>query len=422
MELSATELNIGSQSNTPTRVLVVDDSKMQRKLVIALLKKWGFEIFEADSGKSALEICAQQTIDLVISDWVMPEMSGLAFCEKFRALPRERYGYFILLTSKSEKDDIAQGLDVGADDFLSKPVNSTELRSRIQAGQRVLDMEKQVHAQNAKTTEALAELQRVYGELNKDLLEAEKLQRSLIPENYTQLDNVELSNIFKSSGHVGGDLVGHFKIDQDRIGIYSLDVSGHGVSSALLTIRLAGYLSPFNKEQNIAFYKSNAGEFLVREPAEIALHLNELMLRDMSTELYFTLAYADVNLRNGECAIVQAGHPHPLIFNASNGITFLGSGGPPIGMIDGMVYETFYHRLVPNDKLLLHSDGLTECENPDGALLDEDGLSKILMRHAKSNGPELLNDILWDLADHAHGENFGDDVSAIMLEFSRDTK
>ncbi|GHA49181.1 fused response regulator/phosphatase [Amylibacter ulvae] len=422
MALNATELNAGIASETLTRVLVVDESKMQRKLVIALLKKWGFEIFEADSGKSALEICSRQSIDLVISDWVMPEMSGLDFCEKFRALPRERYGYFILLTSKSEKDDIAKGLDVGADDFLSKPVNSTELRSRIQAGRRVLDMEKQVHAQNAKTTAALAELQRVYEELNKDLLEAEKLQRSLIPESYSQHANVEISNIFKSSGHVGGDLVGHFNIDQDRMGIYSLDVSGHGVSSALLTIRLAGYLSPFNKEQNIAFYKSNSDEFLVKDPAEIARHLNELMLRDMSTELYFTLAYADVNLRTGECAMVQAGHPHPLIFNAHHGITLLGTGGPPIGMIDGMIYETFQHHLVPNDKLLLHSDGLTECEDPDGALLDEDGLSKILMRNAQSNGPELLNDILWDLADHAQGENFGDDVSAIMLEFARDKK
>ncbi len=68
-------------------------------------------------------------IDLVLSDWMMPEMDGLEFCKEFRKLDRSRYGYFILLTSKNEKNDVAQGLDIGADDFLSKPVNSARIKS-----------------------------------------------------------------------------------------------------------------------------------------------------------------------------------------------------------------------------------------------------------------------------------------------------
>jgi sigma-B regulation protein RsbU (phosphoserine phosphatase) len=88
---------------TQLRVLVVDDSKLQRRIVSLSLKKWGFQVTKAAGGEEALEICKTQAIDLVISDWMMPGMDGLEFCREFRKLNRERYGYFIVLTSKNEK-------------------------------------------------------------------------------------------------------------------------------------------------------------------------------------------------------------------------------------------------------------------------------------------------------------------------------
>ena len=130
-------------------VLVVDDSRAQRHLVAGNLKKWGFSVREAATGLEALEICKAQRIAMVLCDWVMPEMDGLEFCEAFREMEREHYGYFILLTSKSETKDVAEGLDKGADDFLSKPVNPVELRARLNAGLRMLDMQDQLIRQNA---------------------------------------------------------------------------------------------------------------------------------------------------------------------------------------------------------------------------------------------------------------------------------
>ena len=165
----------------PLSVLVVDDSRLQRKLVSVHLKKWGFKISEAASGQEAIAICETKEIDMILSDWVMPGMSGLEFCEAFRALPRDRYGYFILLTSKSDKEDIANGLDKGADDFLSKPVNATELRARINAGQRVLDMEVKLQIEHARTNAALADLPPISAEINKDFAQPEQLHNSTPP-------------------------------------------------------------------------------------------------------------------------------------------------------------------------------------------------------------------------------------------------
>ena len=115
----------------PRRVLVVDDSRMQRRILAAQIAGAGYEVVEAGSGAEALALCAREPPDLILSDWMMPGMSGLDFCRAFRAMPRDSYGYFILLTSKTEKGKVAQGLDVGADDFLTKPVDRHELRARV---------------------------------------------------------------------------------------------------------------------------------------------------------------------------------------------------------------------------------------------------------------------------------------------------
>lgn len=116
-------------------VLVVDDSPAQRMLLSRTLTREGFYVYEAASGEEALELCRKVEFDLILSDWVMsPGMNGLEFCRRFRNLPRRSYGYFILLTSKTDKGAVAQGLNVGADDFLSKPVSVAELRARIKAG------------------------------------------------------------------------------------------------------------------------------------------------------------------------------------------------------------------------------------------------------------------------------------------------
>lgn len=399
------------------RILVVDDSKLQRRIVSLSLKKWGFKVIEAASGLEALNICRNQAIDLVISDWMMPEMDGLEFCSEFRKLNRERYGYFILLTSKNEKNDVAQGLDIGADDFLSKPVNSAELKARIRAGTRVLDMEQKLINQNETVVSALEELQNLYEEINKDLAEAEKLQQSLVPVRHREIPSGEVSLLFQSSSHVGGDLVGFFSFSDSRLGLYSIDVSGHGISSALLTARLAGYLSAHNKEQNVAFDRLPTGEYVHRDPALIAEHLNQLMMDELETEHYFTLAYADINLADGTVQMVQAGHPHPVVSNSSSGVKYYGDGGPPIGLMPDMEFETFEFQLEKGDRLFLYSDGITECQNANDELLDEDGLERILLKHHSGNGPEFMNDLMWELTSFADGHPFGDDISGILFEF-----
>ncbi len=397
-------------------ILVVDDSRAQRFLVTSSLRSGGFNVFQAASGEEALSLCERFEIDLVLSDWMMPGMNGIDFCRALRQTSKERYIYFILLTSKSDKAAVAEGLEVGADDFLAKPVDSGELRARIKAGERLLTMERELRANNQLLTDTLAKLRQLYDSLDRDLIEARSLQQSLLREREYTFASGKVSLLLRPSGHIGGDMVGCFSINTDKMGLYSFDVSGHGVASALMTARLAGLLSGASTDQNIAIRRGPEG-MVGRAPDEMAKVMNRLMMSEIQTERYLTLAYAELDLLTGQARMVQAGHPHPVVQHRDGTISFLGNGGLPIGLIEDAEYEVFETCLLPGERLLLISDGITECARPDGQQLGHTGLGRILKRLKDLQGNALLEALMWELARWAEGEDFDDDVSCALFEF-----
>jgi sigma-B regulation protein RsbU (phosphoserine phosphatase) len=401
----------------PRRVLVVDDSRAQRRILTVQLQRWGYEVIEADSGEAALDCCRAQGFDIILSDWVMPGMSGLELCRAFRALPREGYGYFILLTSKSEKAEVAVGLENGADDFLAKPVNSEELRARLRVGERIVGMQKELVQKNRLIGTTLDQLQKVYDSLDRDLIEARKLQQSLMMDRQRDFGTCRASALFRPSGHVGGDLVGSFQINPRHVAIYSVDVSGHGVASAMMTARLAGLLSGSSPDQDGALSANAEPQDEVVPPDLVADRLNRVMIDHLKVDQYFTMVYAEVDLVTGLCHLVQAGHPHPVLMRAAGEVEVLGQGGLPVGLIPQARYDRVAVQLLPGDRLVLCSDGITECPDVSGAELGQDGLVRLLVHSRALASPDLLEALCWDLATHAGGGNFPDDVSALVFDY-----
>ncbi len=411
--IDADDRDVGRET---IKLLVVDDSRLQRRLLRSALDDPRYEVMEADSAEAALEICLATPPDIVLSDWVMPGNSGLDLCRDLRAAQGDKYIYFIVLTSKSEKGELARALREGADDFLSKPISGEELRGRLSAGERLLSIERELVEKNRLVNRTLDEMRAINEVLDRDLIEARKLQMSLVPRTSTRIGGASLSYMLQSSGHVGGDLVGEIRYSKDRVGIFSLDVSGHGIASALITARLDSWLSGERPGTNVALERSGDGIYML-PPSEICRRLNAMFMAEVDTEHYFTIAIADIDLRTRTVTICQAGHPHPALISAGGEVSFVGHGGFPIGLIEDAQYDDFEIRLGPGERVLLYSDGFTECPDPDGGQLDEDGLAALIARHNGERGDRLLAALRWELGMMVDDRDLPDDVSAALIEF-----
>lgn len=408
--------------NPVRRILVVDDSRAQRRILTSSLTRQGYDVTEAGTGDEALEILRRDQFDLILSDWMMPGMDGLELCAAFRQLPLGGYVYFILLTSKTDKGAVAQGLDVGADDFLAKPVNPDELRARINAGGRILSMERELQDKNRLVTSTLAEIQALYDSLDRDLVEARKMQQSLVREKYRDFGTAEVSLMLKPCGHVGGDLAGFFDAGPDKLAFYSIDVSGHGIASALLTARLASYFSDGSPTHNIALERGPGGVFRCRPPEVVADELNKLLLNDLRSEHYFTMLFGYLDLNTGAVELSQCGHPNAVLLSRQRKVRYFGKGGMPIGLISEAHFDRQQLRLSPGERLIFYSDGFTECVDNTGAMLDEAGFADILGRNAELTNEALFDALVWDLDAFSGGQDLGDDLSCVMVTYQPDRR
>ena len=408
---------LATPPSSPGRVLVVDDSRAQRMMLAAILRRWGHEVAECDSALAALELAQDPAIGLIISDWMMPGLTGPDFCRRLRATRRDGYAYVILLTSKSEEGALAEGLEAGADDFLTKPVRAPELRARLNAGARIVAMQRDVIEKNRQLTDALAEIRTLYAALDQDLDEARRLQQAQLQDRFRRFGPVEVSLWLKASGPIGGDMVGCFPVNDTVLGAFSLDVSGHGVASAMIAARVAGILSAATPDQNIALTRLEDGSLRALSPDMAAARLNKMILSEIRSDRYFTMCLGFLNIATGRMRMVQAGHPHPMILRADGRIDHVGHGGLPIGLVREAAYSSFDVSFAEGDRMLIFSDGLTECPDPDGVTLEEEGLAQILRENAGLRGPAFLAAIEAGLARFAGTDAFPDDASAVVIDY-----
>jgi sigma-B regulation protein RsbU (phosphoserine phosphatase) len=184
----------------------------------------------------------------------------------------------------------------------------------------------------------------------------------------------------------------------------------------MMTARLSGLLSGSAPEQNVAM-AGRGGTADAWPPEMVAFRFNRMMLEEFAVDLYFTMAYAEVDLGSGRLRLVQAGHPHPVILRRNGTVEEIGNGGLPIGLLPGATYERVDAHLSPGDRLLLISDGITECAAPDGTEYGTERLARFLADHAGlANGP-LLEALAWSLADHSRRSVFQDDVSGVLFAY-----
>ncbi|MEM1345612.1 MAG: SpoIIE family protein phosphatase [Pseudomonadota bacterium] len=398
------------------RVLVVDDSRTQRLRLAALLSKQGFTVSQAGDGAEALAWLRENPSPLVLSDWMMPGLTGPELCRALReAEGEDHYTYFVMLTAKAERHAVFEGLEAGADDFLSKPVNEDELIARLHAGMRVMVMQEGLRQGRTEIASAFNRLKSLHDALERDLAVAALLQREILPPPLFTCHGAQVATYYTPAGHVGGDLVGCVAAEGQRVLAYGIDVSGHGVAAALMVARLAQFFAPGDPSANIAFERHGNAHRL-RPPEAIMHALNARCLGTGLTDVYVTAALASIDLTTGEGLICRGGYAEPAVVSPTGAVRFLEQGGMPLGIFEEIEMPTEPFTLAPGERLVLSSDGLTETTRPDGSMLGEAGLATILADLATTPVAETLPALVARVAQEAGGKPFDDDVSALLLE------
>jgi len=188
------------------KVLIAEDDPISRRVLEGNLREWGYDVRAAEDGCKAWEIiCNPGAPNLVISDWMMPGMDGLALCRKIRKKEKPGYVYFIILTAKGEKADIIKGLEAGADDFLTKPLNNEEFKYRIRIGERILQLEEQVL--KLANTDALTGILNRRAFMERMTRETLRSRRENTPLSLMMIDIDHFKRINDTHGHQAGDLV-----------------------------------------------------------------------------------------------------------------------------------------------------------------------------------------------------------------------
>lgn len=353
-------------------VLIVDDSKSYRHLMAAALSKWGFSVCEAEDGQQALQKLAQQPIHIVISDWEMPVMDGVALCQAIRGRDFGHYVYLILLTARQSIEDLLTGMESGADDFLSKPVNQSQLRARLHAAERVLLLESTLAARNEKLSYA-------YRQIESDLQAAAKLQHSFLPAHNLLLAGYEFDWMFLPSAYVSGDLLNCFPLGERHIAFFSIDVAGHGVGAAMLSLAVSREFLAGRISSHFLLDQTAEGNAVPAAPHLVVEQLNQrFSLDNDQISSYYTLIYGVIDTANGHGTLCQAGHPTPFIIRAGGELSPVGDGGMPVGLFASAEYEDSHFVLEKGDRLYLYSDGIIECENHLQELYGEQRLQLLL--------------------------------------------
>ena len=331
-------------------LLIVDDDETNRDMLARRLRRYGYTVSTAPSGVQALKLARTQTFDLILLDMIMPGLDGFQVLAKLKAEPALREIPVIMLSALDEENGIARCIEMGAEDYLSKPFNPVFLWARIGA---CLERKRLRDRQRA----AFEELQQSQQRLAAELAEAAAYVRSLLPAPLT--GPIETEWCFHPGAQLGGDAFGYHWIDQNHFAIYLLDVCGHGVGAALLSVSVLNTL----RAQTLP-----GADF--RQPATVLAALNRTFQMEKQNQLYFTIWFGVYRQEERELVYASGGHPPALLLGPSGSstpaLTAIRTPSPAIGCLEEASYANAVQPVPPASRLLVLSDGVFEILRDNG--------------------------------------------------------
>jgi phosphoserine phosphatase RsbU/P len=381
------------------QILIVDDEAASRRLLVRTLSSAGYGCIECDSGAEALKLVRREQPSLLLLDFAMPDLNGAEVLKQLRADgdPEVAQIPAIMLTGYGGEESEVRCLEAGANDFVTKPINTAVLRARIETQLRLRAMRRQLQQQN----EELEEWRR---NLERDLAAARLTQQSIIPHKPPKLAGWEVAHWYRPVIQVGGDIYGWLPVKDGRTLFWIADATGHGASAALLTT-LAKLL----------FHHANMEH---AAPAALMQAVNEDFRSIFGARSFMTAMCVALDGKTGQASVVGAGHPPLLIGRRGGGVDSIASVAPPLGLVERAQLRETIVDLARGDVFLLYTDGLFGGAGGERGRLTQQRVAE-MFDGATDHAETLLAHILKQTSASDQKRPPADDVTAIVVRRAR---
>jgi sigma-B regulation protein RsbU (phosphoserine phosphatase) len=383
------------QNNSHPEILVVDDDAMSRRVLAQLLSVAGYNCRVSNDGSEALEAIHARPPSLLLLDFDMPGLNGADVLKRLRSDEDSMVAQIpaIMLTAHGSEQSEVSCLQAGADDFVTKPVNASVLRARIETQLRLRLMRRQLEQQND-------ELEKWRRELERDLAAARLTQQSLIPQKPLSLLGWQIATCYHPVIQVGGDIYGWVRMKDGRVLFWIADGTGHGAAAALLTT-LAKLLFQYGSMDH-------------ESPATLMEGVDNDFRSIFGSTSFMTAMCVALDPATGRAQVVGAGHPSLLVVHHDGTTQSVASVAPPLGLIKRTEFTETVIQLEPGDAFLLYTDGLFRWTKDERHRVTPGQLENVL-DHSAPTAEALLNRLLAQTASKNSPKTAPDDVAAIVV-------
>jgi sigma-B regulation protein RsbU (phosphoserine phosphatase) len=421
----------GPEQRDRRTLLIVDDNEANRELLCALFEQEGYIVSLSKDGAEALAALQGRRFDLVLLDVAMPGLDGFEVLQLVRQRHPATELPVIMATASDRSDDVVLALKLGANDYVTKPFDFPVVLARVETQlslKRTIDLmrvlERSLAQRNLDLEAANRKVSSAYRKMKRDLEAAARIQGAFLPQALPTPGGLNFAWKFQPCEDLAGDTLNIVPLDEGHLGLYVLDVSGHGVAAALLSVTLSRVLSAVPAASSILLEGGDGpAGYRPAAPAAVIDSLARRFPWDSGTEQYFTIIYGVLDVGTGEFRYASAGHPG-LIHLASGASPVLYQVSSfPIGIpvvVEGEGYREQGLRLGAGDRLYLYSDGVTEARNAERELFGTERLLKLIERSRHSSLEESSQHITEELRKWSGSSGLKDDLSILAVEYLRE--
>lgn len=352
------------------KILVIDDETIVRESIVAYLEDSGFEVVDAENGVSGLEAFTREQPDLVLCDLRMPQVDGLTVLKSITEQSPDTP--FIVVSGAGIMTDVVEALRLGASDYLIKPIIDLEvLEHSVKKNLERAKLVRENKTYRESLERANADLHHGLEVLKADQQAGRHVQMNMLPERHLNLGGCEIDHLIIPSLYLSGDFVDYFAISETKFLFYIADVSGHGASSAFVTVLLKNMTNRLRRH-----YVDGKNEDLLYPDRMLFIINKELLETGLGKHL--TMFVGIVDLSEHKLLYSIGGHFPLPIFSTDEKTAFLSGKGMPIGLFEDAQYSTQEIGLPDKFSLTMFSDGVLEVLEHDNLLEKEQHLLDIV--------------------------------------------